>query len=139
MIIILKEAHFRDCTNQQSDHNTKGLAKKHNESKNTTIFRFTFRTLLRSVESERMHKFNFKQRDTVYHTPLNSFKIDGFESILNLPENISIELEPIVRLKLGTCMIRKSSTVNLLNSSEVLYNNRAPFQLMECKVSKLCL
>ena len=139
MIIILRKANFREFTNQQSDHKTKGLTKKHNESRNKTIFRFTIRTLLRSVESERMQKINFKQQNTVYHTPLNSFKIEGFQPRVNLPENLSIKLEPSVILKLGTCMIREDFTVNILNSSEYLYNSRAPFQLMALKVSKLCL
>ena len=67
----MKKVHFRDFTNQQSDHNTKGLTKKHNESKNTTIFWFTNKTLFRSVESEKMHKFNFIQQYTGYHTPFN--------------------------------------------------------------------
>ena len=41
---------------QQSDHNTKGSTKKHNEIENTTIFRFTIRAILRSVESVELVK-----------------------------------------------------------------------------------
>ena len=29
----MKKAHFRGCSNQQSDYNTKGLTEKHNEIK----------------------------------------------------------------------------------------------------------
>ena len=57
------------------------------------------------------------------------------ESSINLPENLSNELEPSVRFNLGTCMIREDSTVNLLNSPEDLYNNQALFQFIVCKVS----
>ena len=116
--------------NQQSDHNTKGLTKKLNEIKNTTKHRFTIRSLLSSVKSGRIQNFNFKQQDTVYHTPLNYFKIEGLKLRINLTENLSNEPEPSVRLKFGGCIIREDSTVNLLNSTEDLYNNRSPFQLM---------
>ena len=53
LIIIMGKAHFRDCANQQSDQNAKGLAKKHYETKN----RLCFGSLLEhSLGSERMLK-----------------------------------------------------------------------------------
>ena len=91
------------------------MTEKHNGIKNTTILPLTIRTLHRSVESERKHKFNFKQQDTLYQTPLNYFKIEGFESRINLPENLTIELEPSVRLILGKMYNREDSTVNISN------------------------
>ena len=83
------------AANQQSDRNTKGLK---------SITKVKIRTLLRSVESERTNKFNLK-RDTLYHTPLNYFEIEVFDPRIDLAENLSIELESSVRLKLGTYMI----------------------------------
>ena len=55
----MEKVYFRDCSNQQSDHDRKGLTKKHNESK--ILLYIYIGSLLEpsQVEPETIHKIKF--------------------------------------------------------------------------------